>query len=84
MSSDTESNDDAVSSDENESESDTGSDTDSEDEEELGAAGIRNTQEAEMLKMITGDSDSDGLDEEPFDVLLSTIAIETLMPGLGV
>jgi hypothetical protein len=36
-----------------------------------------------MLRMITGESDSDGLDEEPLDVLLSTIAIETLMPGLG-
>ena len=88
LSSDTEPEEDIVSSDEDESGSDTESDDDSEEDEELGAARNGNgekvyTQEAEMLKMITGDSDSDGLDEEPLDVLLSTIAIEDLMPGLG-
>ena len=59
---DTESSDDEVRSDENESDNESGSDSDS---DELGAAG--NTQEADMLRMITGDSDSDGLDEEPLD-----------------
>ena len=63
-----------------EEESDTGSDSDS-DSEELGAAG--NAQEAEMLRLITGDSESDGIGEEPFEVALSTNAIEGLMPGLG-
>ena len=63
-----------------EEESDTGSDSDS-DSEELGAT--ETTQEAEMLRLITGDSESDGIGEEPFEVALSTIAIEDLMPGLG-
>ena len=62
-----------------EEESDTGSDYDS-DFKELGAAG--NTQEAEMLRLITGDSESDGIGKEPFEVALPTIATGDLMPGL--
>ena len=34
-------------------------------------------------KLIIGDSASDGIGEEPFEVALSTIAIEDIMPGLG-
>jgi hypothetical protein len=78
VSPDTESSNEEVESEEEES--GTGSDSDS-DSEELGAA--RNAQEPEMLRLITGDSESDGIGEEPFEVALSTIAIEDLMPGSG-
>ena len=50
------------------------------DSEELGAVG--NTLEAETFRLVTCDSESDGIGEEPFEVALSTIAIEDLMPGL--
>ena len=61
---DTESSNDEVEDDEEESV--TGSDSGS-DSEELGAA-FQSTQEAEMLRLITGDSESDGIGEEPFEV----------------
>ena len=75
---DTESSNEEVEDEEEESDTGSGSDSDS---EELGAVG--NTREAEVLRLITGDSESDGIGEEPFEVALSTVAIEDLLLGLG-